>query len=502
MALNDNQSLLEQVQYLLGPKTHSGATPVGNVVPDTIGQIWVNNTGGNPWFATGLTNADWSEVQGGVISALGDGTGAVSMNGTTYTIGDGAGANLPALDSTSTDTILTVDANGTMGRISRDGAKGIIQGAGAPGNGTTTAHFLGQLYYDRTNNALYEATAASTAPDTAATGSTWEVAFTGSDNLGDGLTATSDVTSFVVGIRDGDATQDGLVALTADDAFAGAFAEANSGHIAVYGKDHAGTPGAVVIGNANGSTGDVTLMTAAGTRGIISLTDTGSYGINGTGANSHTANIAADPNGTQILSLSVSDGTDTAAITVNSTSGIIGLNTAYAGGEVAFGNGSGTNLPTVDSDLVGTVLGITTANGYTRQISIASLGSLAGAGAPVDGTTVAWRVGQLYTDTTNEVLYRVTTASTNPDSAGTGSVFAKVTQTQVIEQLTATADDTLPALANTPIAGTVSINWNTAVYEQGVPTPAFSVAGTAITWDSANSLVLTNGANVTVRYMI
>lgn len=48
---------------------------------------------------------------------------------------------------------------------------------------------------------------------------------------------------------------------------------------------------------------------------------------------------------------------------------------------------------------------------------------LSNAGAPVNGTTIAWYVGQLLYDTSNSVLYRATAKSTDPDSGGAGSAW-------------------------------------------------------------------------------
>ncbi|MEM1225960.1 MAG: hypothetical protein AAGJ40_09685 [Planctomycetota bacterium] len=46
--------------------------------------------------------------------------------------------------------------------------------------------------------------------------------------------------------------------------------------------------------------------------------------------------------------------------------------------------------------------------------------------APVDGTTVAYYVGQLFWDNVNKNLYEATAASADPDTDGTGSAFAQV----------------------------------------------------------------------------
>ena len=83
--------------------------------------------------------------------------------------------------------------------------------------------------------------------------------------------------------------------------------------------------------------------------------------------------------------------------------------------------------PTLDSDGTTTLIGGVSSGGggiALKSIDNARFEILSGASAPVNGTTKAWYVGQLYVETTTPAIYRVDTASTDPDSSATGSVFS------------------------------------------------------------------------------
>ena len=75
-----------------------------------------------------------------------------------------------------------------------------------------------------------------------------------------------------------------------------------------------------------------------------------------------------------------------------------------------------------NSDVVGTVMGLTAANALV-EMEHDTFRSVSGAADPIDGTTVAWHIGQLFTNTTSNEQFVATSASTDPDTAGTGSVW-------------------------------------------------------------------------------
>lgn len=86
-----------------------------------------------------------------------------------------------------------------------------------------------------------------------------------------------------------------------------------------------------------------------------------------------------------------------------------------------------TDSSSDNSDLATSrLLQVDTSDGSILRKNESSLKVLYNAGAPVDGTTVAWYQGQFLWNNTGKRLYAATTASTNPDSAGTGSVWEEI----------------------------------------------------------------------------
>jgi hypothetical protein len=153
------------------------------------------------------------------------------------------------------------------------------------------------------------------------------------------------------------------------------------------------------------------------------------------------------------------------------------------------GDGAGANLPTLDSDVTGSTLTINTAdNTITRQNPLATQ-VLTGAANPVNGTNTGWYNGQLYVNTTSNKLFRVTTKSTDPDAAATGSTFTEIPTGKdwIVESLTLTLTGTgaTATLANTPDA-----NAEVLVYVDGQMVDALAgsgmvVVGTAVTFNNA-----------------
>ncbi len=121
---------------------------------------------------------------------------------------------------------------------------------------------------------------------------------------------------------------------------------------------------------------------------------------------------------------SATNGTETSSLLLQ-PSGLTAwrsTNGAYYLGDV-----SGNGLPTLNSDgPADEVLAINPVNGSIQRAAAEAYRVVPVAGAPVDGTTVAYYVGQLFFDTTGKALYEATAQSTNPDLAATGSTFAQV----------------------------------------------------------------------------
>jgi len=90
-----------------------------------------------------------------------------------------------------------------------------------------------------------------------------------------------------------------------------------------------------------------------------------------------------------------------------------------------FGNGSSPFAPDLNSDHIGFGTGIE-GDGELVYVNRLADRTITGSGAPVDGTTIAWYAGQIYTNTTDNTLYRAITKSTNPDFSGAGSTWSVV----------------------------------------------------------------------------
>ncbi len=91
----------------------------------------------------------------------------------------------------------------------------------------------------------------------------------------------------------------------------------------------------------------------------------------------------------------------------------------------SLGDTVGGNLPAINSDSGDDVLSINPSDGAISRAKAESFRSLSGSGAPIDGTTTAWFIGQTYLDTVTDNEYYATSKSTNPDSSGTGSIFSQ-----------------------------------------------------------------------------
>lgn len=139
-----------------------------------------HNMGGNQLTISNATPLVLQSVANALLTldanaTLDAGTGVLtitSSNGT-YVIGDGTVGSLPTLDSDTGDDILSVaNPSGSLTRKAIDSVIN-VNGVGAPVDGTTTAWYVGQIYINQTTNEIWIATAKSTNPDVAATGSTW-----------------------------------------------------------------------------------------------------------------------------------------------------------------------------------------------------------------------------------------------------------------------------------------------------------------------------------------
>lgn len=154
-------------------------------------------------------------------------------------------------------------------------------------------------------------------------------------------------------------------------------------------------------------------------------------------AREHTVNAGLSFLGTGIKIITADDGGGNVA---NATIQSTGFNiNAVNGSGTAAVSGSGaalslnsttgsyviTTQPTLDSDVGGLVL-IRDGSGNLIAVNENAYRPLSGAADPISGTTVAYFAGQLYTNVVSGDIFVATSKSTNPDSAGTGSVWAAV----------------------------------------------------------------------------
>lgn len=118
----------------------------------------------------------------------------------------------------------------------------------------------------------------------------------------------------------------------------------------------------------------------------------------------------------------------------------------------SFGDNAGGNLPNKDSDASGETVVSMSPTGFLGRMDVDAFRTLSASGAPVDGTTTAWFIGQIYTDTDTNATYYATVKSTDPDDAAMGSVW--VAKVEVLETLISSkslASSQQPSALDTPI---------------------------------------------------
>ena len=170
-----------------------------------------------------------------------------------------------------------------------------------------------------------------------------------------------------------------------------------------------------------------------------------------------------------------------------------------------FDNASGFEVRglVVNSDAASTSM--VQIDNTTGNLTIArkdSLRALSGAGAPADGATIAWHIGQLYVDTTSDVTYYASAASTDPDSAGTGSTWVampRAANDRVFLSNTSVSPATAGAPTVAEITSAAGTNRNKILYYTGddtstnTPTYVYWIdnAGTVTQLDSPASATQT-----------
>ena len=153
--------------------TGSGVKTFANTEPGVNNALTLGSTAVS-LLADDLLGADQAQLQmtseGAMVMS---GTGVMRLESTqSYTLGDGSGGNTPALDTDAGDFLMSIDANGQLGRMNSTIAVEQF-GTTNPVDGTTIAWFVNQFYTNTTTSARFYASTKSTDPDTSGAGSVW-----------------------------------------------------------------------------------------------------------------------------------------------------------------------------------------------------------------------------------------------------------------------------------------------------------------------------------------
>jgi len=321
----------------------------------------------------------------------------------------------PSLNSdlTTGELVMRDTVNGNITLSSLAAFRSLSSGAN-PADGITTAWYIGQQHINTATGDTFVATAKSTDPDAAATGSVWS-----------GITA-ADTHLFTVG---------------------GLTNTANVVHTDDFGWAITGTGDKTLI-NTNGS-GNSRVFTAVSSA-FIDAND----GVN-------SSFIASDRDG---------------RVRLNSSGGNYAL----------------VQAPLLNSDLItNQILVRDTASNELRVVNNRRYETLTDTTAPVDGTTAAFYVGQQYINTTTGKTFLATTKSTDPDSAGTGSIWTQL-EPQVIS---IAASQAISAAFNDTIIYANDASDITLTIDDVLPT------GGSITviQKGAGQIIFTAGGGVTIN---
>lgn len=301
-----------------------------------------------------------------------------------------------------------------------DSARTLVK-AGAPVDGTDTAWYVGQLLLDTTSNTIYRASAKSTDPDAAATGSTWTAVTSAATNLAVAdqvLTGNREITTGAnsLAITGLTADTDASVALMSVDLTTSTLRRSNvestqvltKAGVPVNGTDTAWYVGQLLMDTTNNTFYRATVKStdpdasAAGSIWFqIPLGDT----------NIGTNNLTLS--GNRVLTAGSN------SFTISGSAPITFIGSSYTL--------SAPGVTRDSDDAFHDLITMHTTAGQLERRPPASVQVLTKAGAPVNGTDTAYYAGQLLLDTTNNAFYRATTKSLDPDAAGTGSVWQLVT---------------------------------------------------------------------------
>lgn len=461
----------------------NGITVVSLGLGGALEQLRVNAAGTAPeWFIggdTSITSGTLAVASSGRTVDLGtntltfDNVTTYLLNATSYYLGNGTGTNKPTLDSDAVgEDVLSLDANGQLGRINSSKFENIT-GVVAPTNDVTTAWYIGQLYYDNFNNALYTATAKSTNPDTSPIGSVWTSVLISDTSITNGTVPVAstprvmdfnsnsldfiNLTNFTT-VDTGNTSISSVVSTltgsTSSSIVSGSNSLINNGLNIV--SSIGNTAGSFIVGtNADPVTNisvplqgmisydttDEELQAYIGGTGWVNLSKdnfvTGD--LQSIAPRIHTFNHDLTINGTGTKAISDSVAGRLAYLQVDQSAASVfycsdGVNSAEvnlnSGGSLALDSTSQnyqlTTAPPIDSDSNNYLLARHTSIGQIQMTSQDSLRTLNSAADPVDDVDVSWFVGQLRLNNTTNDLFRATGKSLNPDGGPVGSIWQLV----------------------------------------------------------------------------
>jgi len=260
--------------------------------------------------------------------------------------------------------------NTKIAAVEQGKGAGLLTGTADPVNDTTTAWRTGQLYENVTTGARFRSTTASTTPETSAAGSVWVA----TSSPGGRPLTTPEITA----TSGANYSQTGLVSSQLLDDHAASRRDRYRGLLTGSGVPVDDTTKAWFVGQ-------VYENLANGNRYVASTASTSPL---------------TSANGSRWISAIGSVGTPLTATEIAATSG-------------ANFNKQGLVSPA-----------LLDVWGFSRRDRFR--GFLNGAGAPVNGTTVAWFVGQRYQDDVTGLIYRATQISSNPHASGADSLWVPV----------------------------------------------------------------------------
>lgn len=155
-------------QITIVPNRDGTLTITATYADGSVGTVEMTGDGIAMTFTDDGGEIAMMQANAGGVVGLGSSTGDVRLwNGTGSTV-----APIP-IDSDGAELLLRIAANGVFNRTQPDAYKS-LSGASAPTNGVTAGFFRGQVFIDRGATSIYFCDTKATDPDAAATATVWK----------------------------------------------------------------------------------------------------------------------------------------------------------------------------------------------------------------------------------------------------------------------------------------------------------------------------------------